>query len=90
MARINLGDRAKDIVTGFEGTVTGKASYLTGCDQYVITPDASDGKMNDAGWFDENRVEVISKSKIKLATTKKNKKGGPAPKVVGRLQPPKG
>jgi len=88
MSRISLGDKAKDVVTGFEGTVTGHCQYLTGCDQYVLTPPAREGKIIDSGWFDENRIEVIKKDTVKLTKTKKNKKGGPAPKALGRINPP--
>ena len=88
MARINLGDKAKDIVTGFEGTVTGHAKYLTGCDQYVLTPPAIDGKLNDAGWFDENRIEVLEKKTVNLKPTKKNKVGGPAPSARAQTKAP--
>lgn len=31
---IILGRKVRDKVTGFEGIVTGRATYLTGCDQY--------------------------------------------------------
>lgn len=88
MARINLGDKARDVVTGFVGTVTGKASYLTGCDQYVLTPPAKDGELKDAGWFDENRIEVLAPDTVTLTKAKKDKKGGPAPKVRAKMQPP--
>lgn len=51
---INLGATAKDIITGFEGVVTGRASYLTGCDQYLVSPRGD----KEARWFDEQRLEV--------------------------------
>ncbi|MGN6451310.1 MAG: hypothetical protein ACTHLK_22500 [Brucella intermedia] len=51
---ITLGATAKDIITGFEGVVTGRASYLTGCDQYLISPRGE----KEARWFDEQRLEV--------------------------------
>lgn len=56
-----LGRQGKDIITGFEGTITGIAEYLTGCLQYLLNP----GKVNDKGavvegvWFDAVRVKVI-------------------------------
>lgn len=59
---INLGDIAKDKITGFEGVITGKASYLTGCDQYCIQPKVKDGDSGncpDAKWFDEGRIDPI-------------------------------
>lgn len=52
---IKLGATAKEIITGFEGVVTGRASYITGCDQYLVSP-RDGGK--DPKWFDEQRLEV--------------------------------
>lgn len=34
--KFELGATLKDKITGFEGIATGVASYITGCDQYVI------------------------------------------------------
>jgi hypothetical protein len=74
---IKLGVKAKDKVTGFTGIVTGRAEYLTGCNQYGIAPPAGkDGKIPDTMWFDENRLEVVGKGvTIKTGTPKEN--GGP-------------
>lgn len=55
---ISLGVKAKDKITGFAGTVTGRAQYLTGCDQYLLNPPAKDGALVDSQWFDEQRLEV--------------------------------
>lgn len=75
---IELGATAKDIVTGFEGVVTGRAQYLTGCDQYVLTPKAtvSGTSFSGGNWFDENRLVVQKKAVVKLPAMKKP--GGPA------------
>ena len=57
-----LGDIAKDKITGFEGVITGMASYLTGCEQYCIQPkiqDGNSGNYPEARWFDEGRLEVV-------------------------------
>ena len=69
MSEIKLGCTAKDKITGFKGVVTGKASYLTGCNQYLITPkleDKIDGSMNQAyptgTWIDEGRLEFVSQT----------------------------
>ena len=50
---IQLGQKAKDKVTGFEGIIIGRCQYLTGCDQYGLVPPARDGKIEPAQWFDE-------------------------------------
>ncbi len=56
---LDLGVRARDKITGFEGVVTGIARYLTGCSQAVLTPKIGvDGSIRAAEWFDEGRLEV--------------------------------
>ena len=75
---IELGTTAKDIVTGFEGVVTGRAQYLTGCDQYVLTPKVKNGAFQDGRWFDENRLEVTKERIVRLPVLRDKKTGGPA------------
>jgi hypothetical protein len=55
----NLGKTAVDKITGFTGTVTGAVQYITGCDQYLVTPACNDhdkGKYPEGQWIDENRL----------------------------------
>jgi hypothetical protein len=73
---IKLGKKVKDKITGFEGIVTGVASYLYGCDQYLVTPPAKDGAKVDAYWFDEGRLEVIGQG-ILPEEVQTDKPGGP-------------
>ena len=56
---IELGKKARDKISGFEGVITGRAQYLTGCDQYVLAPPIKNGEMQKSEWFDEGRIEVI-------------------------------
>lgn len=55
---MKLGDKVSDKITGFSGIITGKAEYLTGCIQYLVTPQRldNDGKMPDGAWIDESRL----------------------------------
>ena len=55
----NLGKKAMDKITGFEGIITGKVTYLYGCNQYLLVPKAKDGEIKDGNWFDEGRVTMI-------------------------------
>lgn len=73
---INLGDEAKDTITGFKGVVTGKGEYLNGCVRYLIQPKKlKDEKIIEAEWIDEQQIKVT-----KVATKKRIKKkpGGPS------------
>jgi hypothetical protein len=71
----NLGKEAKDKVTGFEGIIIGKITYLYGCNQYGISPKAKDGKVLDTNWFDEGRIEIIGNG-IKPEEVRVEKNGG--------------
>lgn len=74
---IDLGQKAKDKITGFEGIITGRASYLYGCDQYSLVPTVSqDGKIGDTQWFDEGRIEITGPG-ISAASVQVDKPGGP-------------
>ena len=64
---MQLGDYAKDRISGFEGTITGIVNYITGCRQVLLGPKtAPDGAMRDSHWFDEQRVQVITPMAIVL------------------------
>ncbi|RDJ05272.1 hypothetical protein [Rhizobium grahamii] len=52
---IKLGAFASDRITTFSGVVTGRATYITGCDQYLISPKSGD---KDPKWIDEQRLVV--------------------------------
>lgn len=74
---IELGQLAKDAVTGFEGVITGRAQYLYGCDQYCIVPRINkDGKMGESQWFDEGRIRIIGPW-IQPKDVQVDKPGGP-------------
>lgn len=78
---MELGVKAKDKITGFTGIVTGKASYLTGCDQYLVQPKCKeDGEMTDGRWFDEQRLEIVPDTqKAALDNSRGNGACGVAP-----------
>lgn len=53
-----LGTKAKDMVTGFNGTITSVCFDLYGCIQFALTPELSkEGRLDDGRWFDTNRLE---------------------------------
>jgi hypothetical protein len=51
-------------------------TYLTGCDQYGIVPEAKDGKVGDVHYFDKGRIEVIGKG-VSIDSVRSEKNGGP-------------
>lgn len=56
-----LGWKVKDIITGFEGIVTGRAEHITGCNSYWVKPQklTAEGKPLEAEYFDEDRLEFV-------------------------------
>lgn len=58
-----LGLPAEDKVTGFHGILTSISFDLYGCIQFVITPKANDGKIQEGAWFDAGRIRLTGKSR---------------------------
>jgi len=75
---IKLGQKAKDKITGFEGILTSRHQYITGCDQYSLAPEGldDDNKLKEIYSFDEGRIEIIGCG-INPETVKTKKAGGP-------------
>jgi hypothetical protein len=55
----DLGAKAKDKITGFEGIITARCEYLSGDNQYFIEAPAKDGKSENA-WVVEDRLVVLA------------------------------
>jgi hypothetical protein len=73
---IQLGAKARDKVTGFEGIIIGRCDYLYGCRQYGLVPSAKKGEIGGTQWFDEGRVEVIGRG-ILPSDVRVERNGGP-------------
>lgn len=65
MIDINLGDEVRDQITGFEGVVTGKVRYISGCDQLLVQPPVKDGDFKEAHWIDIDRCRVVNVGRFK-------------------------
>jgi len=58
--KFNLGDKAKDIITGFEGIIVARTQWLNNCNVYRVQPqELKDGKRLDADHFDEPQLEIV-------------------------------
>lgn len=87
---IKLGNRVRDLVTGFEGIATARTEYLYGCVHITITPRVgADGKQPDSGWFDEQRGEVIEDTPAPMAKAYSATSGGPQEPPRPANQPPR-
>jgi len=66
--KFQFGSEVRDVVSGFTGIVTGFCSYITGCEQYLVQPESVDKtKKPDALWLDEDRLQIITPEKVRLA-----------------------
>lgn len=85
--RVQLGDVAKDTITGFKGVVVGITKWLHGCERISIQPRGlKDGKPVEAQSFDEPQVVVVQAKKHKGT----DGTGGPAPEPARRAEPGRG
>lgn len=86
---IKLGSRVRDIYTGFEGIAIGRTDWLYGCSRIAIesTTLDKDGKVMDAQWFDEQRIEVVKKKQPIMSKDSKSTTGGPQNDPVRQNDP---
>ncbi len=57
---IKLNDKMKDKITGYSGTVTAKAEYITGETRYLVESVDCTGRPTEF-WYDESRLEKEDK-----------------------------
>jgi hypothetical protein len=74
--QIELGDVARDDITGFTGVVVAQTKWIHGCVRWSLQPqEMKDGKPIDPCSFDEPQLTLVSK---KVAKTTGGT-GGPRP-----------
>lgn len=74
-----LGDTVRDVVTGFEGCMVVRAVWLHGCARVGIEPttlDKDERPATEVYWFDEPRIEIVSRKDVPNTTGEK-RPGGP-------------
>lgn len=78
---IQLGDRVRDRITGFEGVVIGITDYLYGCRRPIVQPQGMhEGKPKEAQSFDEPQLALVEAGSFKVtAQEPAEKTGGPRP-----------
>jgi hypothetical protein len=79
MSAIELGDIAKDSITGFEGTVVCWSTWLNGCSRLTLQPRKMRlGKPVEPETFDELQLVLVAKGNLKAL----RETGGPRPEPV--------
>lgn len=85
MSKINLGDKARDRVSGFEGVCVAQTQWISGCARLTLQPPTGkDGKIPDAQTFDEPMLELVKANTIPMGPTRS---GGPRPEPATRSAP---
>ena len=63
---VELGDKAKDAVTGFTGIAVCRSSYLQGCDRIALQAAVKKNeKPEEWQYFDEPQLKVVKKRVVK-------------------------
>lgn len=70
------GMQLRDSISGFVGFVVYRVNNLTGCDQYGLQPDSSDGTKADLQMIDGTRLTFTGVIKVLPITKVIEKPGG--------------
>jgi hypothetical protein len=80
---INLGDVAKDTISGFEGVVTSYTTWLNGCVRLGLSPQKMhEGKLIENQVFDIEQLALVKKAKHKADPS-----GGDRPSIARARDP---
>lgn len=66
--RFSLGDKVKDLVSGFTGIAFARYEYLNGCIRYEVAPDklGKTGDVMDGRVFDESQLTLVKALAVKV------------------------
>ena len=86
---VQLGDLARDKITGFTGVVECISEWLNSCRRITITPiELKDGQPMESRTFDGPQVEVVEAGYFDKPRIKKGEKtGGPSIPPANRPDP---
>lgn len=78
---IEIGDKARDTITGFKGVVLGITTWFNGCRRHGLQSQKldKDGKPIPLEWFDEPQLELVEQAAAGPETAPT---GGPRPDPV--------
>jgi hypothetical protein len=91
--RIELGQEAKCLVTGYVGICIARTEWLNGCTRITLQgPVDKDGKVQDGHTFDEPQLEATGKSievgkKLREEVKAEKRTGGPIPEPTQNKSP---
>lgn len=76
MEHSKFGEKAKDTITGYEGTIVARAEYMFGCVQLQLEGTDHNGSPK-SWWFDEPRVVAIPERETTVVKPKTRRRFGP-------------
>lgn len=81
---IELGDVAKDTITGFQGTVVGDWRFLNGCRRMSLQPSKldKDNQPIKATDFDIEQLVLVKKGKPRKVAPSGGPRPGPSPRAT--------
>lgn len=78
--KIRLGDKVRDLITGYEGIVVAKIEYPNGCIQFGVKARVKEAAIKEAEYIDEDQLKRIGDGinlpAIKPVTEKRRGPGG--------------
>ncbi|MEO8082530.1 MAG: hypothetical protein ABI780_01775 [Ardenticatenales bacterium] len=79
---VQLGDKVRDLVTGFEGIAVASTTWLNGCERVSVQPVGKNEKGGtfESETFDVTQLEVVEAG---VVATGQRETGGPRPDPVG-------
>ncbi len=85
----NMGDKVKDVVTGYTGIVVTRIDYMTGCNHYgvesVVEKPGDEPKYQNC---DEQRLELVEAGAVNLVRKYEKEEKPPAKRTSpGRAVP---
>lgn len=83
---IELGDKAKDTVTGYTGIAVARTEWINGCARITLMPDKlnKDGGLQQQETFDEPQLVLVKHGVVKRGAPDT---GGPIPRPTQAATP---
>lgn len=63
---MQMGDKMRDMISGYEGIATGRTAYMNGCVKWLLERELDKDGKEQSCWFDEQRLNVIESKAFTL------------------------
>ncbi|GAH03167.1 unnamed protein product [marine sediment metagenome] len=74
--KFGMGDRVKDIISGFNGIVVTRIEYFNGCKRYSVLAKKLEAGKPIEEWIDEAQLGLVQEAKAQKVVREKDP-GGP-------------